>query len=766
MRGLRVTWSIALAAAVAGACSGLSDLQKGAWLGAGDAAIDSEADGGVVADGGDEVTDPAGTDSDPADLVGDAPDSCDARDHQACFAGSLYWIDSCGGQGDLARSCACGCLGAACLSCGDCPEGYVTVQPGTFKMGASFLEFATASEKPRHDVAFSRSFCLKETELTQGEWQAVMGNNPAYFAWCGSDCPVEMVSWWDAVAFCNRLSAREGLPECYTLAGCSGTPGEGDYACIDVTFRGTSCTGYRLPTEAEWEFAARAGTTTDTYHGALTKTHCATPNEALDSIAWYRGNSCASAPSAETCAGGDQCGPHVVRGLEPNAWGLFDMLGNVNEWVWDWLGPYPVDPVENPIGPSSGQYRLLRGGGWGYGAEYSRSAWRDKDLPGDRSSNIGMRPARSLCVPRCDGLQCGDDGCEGSCGTCTGGRECIEGQCACAPRHRMGCVGLDLFWFDSCGVQETRVKTCTCGCQEGACTPCGCPDGFVPVPAGTFTMGSPAGASGGCAEADETAHPVTIGGSFCMKASEVTQAEWFAVARNNPSLFDLAGGSAPVENVSWWDAVKFCNLLSDQQGLPDCYVLTGCGGTPGKGDYICNLVTFAGVGCTGYRLPTEAEWEYAARAGTTGDTYAGSRGEGAGCEDCGKDKVLDDVAWWCGDSESTIHPVMKDKQANAWGLHDMLGNVWEWVWDWHADYPSDPVTDPLGPASGSSRVRRGGAFDTKAGGIRAANREPAVPDSGGKTSGFRPVRWACSCDLDCPSETACDAGTGTCKASR
>jgi formylglycine-generating enzyme required for sulfatase activity len=142
-----------------------------------------------------------------------------------------------------------------------------------------------------------------------------------------------------------------------------------------------ACPGYRLPTEAEWEYAARAGTTTGTYNGTSTLTDCTNPNPILDPIAWFCGNAGSTT--------------HAAGGKAANAWGLYDMLGNVWEWVHDWHTTYPGD-VSDPWGPAAGSYRVVRGGGWNYDAQIARAAYRGSGVPSYRSSLLGFRPVRSL----------------------------------------------------------------------------------------------------------------------------------------------------------------------------------------------------------------------------------------------------------------------------------------------------------------------------------------------------------------------------------
>jgi len=235
---------------------------------------------------------------------------------------------------------------------------------------------------------------------------------------------------------------------------------------------------------------------------------------------------------------------------------------------------------------------------------------------------------------------------------------------------------------------------------------------FSYIPAGTFTMGSPT-TDRDSYDYERPQHSVTISKPFLMLRTEVTQAQWVAIKGSNPSYF-TGDTSRPVETVSWYDAVDFCNQLSIRDGFPAAYTING------------TTVTL-NTGATGYRLSTEAEWEYAARAGTTAPRYG----------------MLDQIAWYSGNSGSATHPVGQ-KTANAWNLYDMLGNVWEWTQDWMGDYSAGSQTDPQGPtsdpASGSIRVVRGGSWYVAASRARAGYRFHYTPDARDDDIGFRPLR--------------------------
>jgi formylglycine-generating enzyme required for sulfatase activity len=235
----------------------------------------------------------------------------------------------------------------------------VYVQRGSFTMGSNSGD---PDEKPTHRVTIS-SFMIGKYEITQDQYRAAMGTNPSYFA-SGSDAgkrPVEQVSWYDAVAFCNRLSEMEGLEKVYVISGSN----------VNVDF---DKKGYRLPTEAEWEYAARGGTQSRnyTYSGS---------ND-INQAGWYSGNSGSTT--------------HGVGAKAPNELGIYDMSGNVWEWCWDWYGAYKSDAQADSLGASSGGFRVLRGGSWYDGAGGLRSANRDNFSPDFRDLVIGFRVARRL----------------------------------------------------------------------------------------------------------------------------------------------------------------------------------------------------------------------------------------------------------------------------------------------------------------------------------------------------------------------------------
>jgi len=231
-------------------------------------------------------------------------------------------------------------------------------------------------------------------------------------------------------------------------------------------------------------------------------------------------------------------------------------------------------------------------------------------------------------------------------------------------------------------------------------------DKFVRIQGGTFTMGSPANETRPWYN-EGPQHQVTVS-SFYMGKYEVTQKEWQEVMGTNPS--NWKGDNLPVERVNWYDVVEYCNKRSEKEGLTPAYIINKNKKDPNNKniyDKIKWTVTL-NKNANGYRLPTEAEWEYACRAGTNSAYNTGNT-------------ISDNTGWYSENSDKKTHPVGQ-KSANAWGLYDMHGNVWEWCWDWYGDYSGKAQTDPQGASSGSYRVLRGGSWYNSAGFARSASR--------------------------------------------
>ena len=526
------------------------------------------------------------------------------------------------------------------------------VDGGTFMMGATDEQMGDADddEMPAHQVTVS-DYAIGKTEVTQQLWQAVMGYNPSNNT---GDLrrPVEMVSWNDCQEFVAELSELTGR-------------------------------NFRLPTEAEWEYAARGGNKSHGYKYAGGNT--------IDDVAWYKLNS------------DNQTGP--VAAKAPNELGLYDMSGNVFEWCQDWFGMYTDEPQVDPTGTQEGEERVRRGGCFSSNSGYCRVSSRNSNSAMGSIRTTGLRVVLALDptpVPKVTDVMDFNTVIV----TATGEGDVtlyVNGEAVSNPyiaprgeeaytitaRASAKAVGMKTTFSHERTITVPRMAPST-----DTITVNGVDFTMILVDGGTFTMGATPEQAGEAWEEEMPDHQVTLS-DFAIGQTEVTQELWQAVMGSNPSHFtgDL---QRPVEMVSWNDCQEFITRLNE---------LTG--------KY--------------FRLPTEAEWEFAARGGlkSQGCKYAGSN-------------TLADVAWYAGYSDGTTHPVAT-KAPNELNLYDMSGNVFEWCHDWCGDYTSEAQTDPFGPDEGGERVRRGGCFSSSARYCRVSYRGSLPSMESIRTTGLRLV---------------------------
>jgi len=540
--------------------------------------------------------------------------------------------------------------------------------PGNSLMGSPETEEARSGDEVEHEVALTCGFWMFDTPVTQELWHAVMGNNRSHFK--GERLPVESVSWDDSQDFLVRLNERIG----------------GDFMS--------------LPTEAQWEYACRAGTKTLYSFG--------------DVCNGTQANSDGNFPQ-----GTIEKGPYLQRTSDvdsypANAWGLFDMHGNVWEWCQDWWAPYSLTDAFDPRGPHEGRFRVLRGGSWGRYARFARSACRFSDVPGVRGNFIGFRCAQvqGAAEPNDE-----DGGRRRRLHPTNGGGAApIKIQTAKATFTPMpqgsavrvesdvdqlelikiskpqwaSAMGRDRYglWAEFTLDIPTKIKKNKDGKKTRKSSAAPVTQRMRWIPPGRFLMGSTESGEN-VFGSEQPVHEVTLNYGYWLFDTPVTQALWQVAMPDNPSHFKGLG--RPVESVTWDDCQQF--LISINKLMA------------GK------QTDFELV------LPTEAEWEYACRAGTTTRYSFG-------------DSITQAQANYY-DPSSNVNETSEVKKfaSNPWGLYDMHGNVWEWCHDWYDEYTMDSNTNPLGPSRGHYRVLRGGSWHDDARYARSAcrlNYDPGV----------------------------------------
>jgi formylglycine-generating enzyme required for sulfatase activity len=590
------------------------------------------------------------------------------------------------------------------------------VPPGAFSMGCSpsNLSGCSSDESPVRTVTLTDPYYLGRYEVTQAQWVARMGSNPSGFQSASAQVPAAQVP--------NRPVERVTWNQTQNFL----TPA-----------------GLRLPTEAEWERAYRAGTTT-AYHAMPGFTNGTNDEAQVGNIGWFTGNA-----ASQTRPVGQKAA---------NGFGFHDMAGNVAEWVRDWyVGDYySWGPSSNPEQTIVATERGSRGGSYTVAAWGLRSSERFFGLPDTTYSDAGFRAARSSALAAISSVAPDQGSTAGGTLITLSGRNFSTATAVAiggAPATNVtvlsdtlmrvttpaGTVGpasvtvtnslgdsttLGVFtytasptWYEVLE-QNPDPAVVTNESMRSAIIATGLPwrvrdrgtlIEMLLVPPGSFDMGCslPDGFTA-CEARALPIHTVELTSAFYMGRYEVTQAQWMLWMVSNPSNFSKGSPEVPwsqvpnrpVDSTSWNMIQPFLTL-------------------------------------TGLRLPTEAEWEYAYRAGTT-TAFHSMPGFPNGTNDSAQ---LGTISWFSGNAVNQTRPVGQ-KAANALGLHDMAGNVTEWVNDWYSDtyYASSPPTNPPGPATGEVRVVRGGRYSQAFGSHVSSKRDWDWPYETGFRTGFRVAR--------------------------
>ena len=683
----------------------------------------------------------------------------------------------------------------------------VLITDGTFQMGTGNGYYE--NDKPVHQVTITKSFYMGKYEVTQAEYEKYCSYTGSFSpsssdgAGDGDNYPAYYVSWNDVLVYCNKRSIAEGLTPCYSISGNTdpsewGTVPTSNNNTWDAVVCDWNANGYRLPTEAEWEYAARAGdNTVDAY------TYAGTRDESqLGEYAWYKSNS-------------DNITHEVGKKL-PNAFGLYDMSGNVNEWCWNWYtDSYDTgkEGGSNPTGASSGSLRVARGGSSFSPSYFCAVSNRSSHHPNNSALGIGFRVVRTATevienlahthkfatewtkdethhwyAATCEHTDEKSGFAEHSFGNWTTTKEATEeaegsrersctvcGYTATEVIEKLAHTHKFATDWTSNATHHWHAATCEHatevsekaehtfeweitqnptetekGEKTGTCTVCDynetveiekIPEGFVFVK-GTTINGN---------ESWTPSSKVFVSGrkltipDLIVSDHEVTRGEYLEVMKSDPSIavaYDKNGNKLtgedvlnnPVNSVNWYDALVYCNKLSMAEGLTPCYSISDStnpddwGTVPTSSN--SNNSTWDAVICNwnvnGYRLPTEAEWEWLARGGENYE-YAGS-------------DTVDDVAWYTVTTNETGTRDVKTKAPNGYGLYDMSGNVTEWCYDWYGSISDS--TAAYGSSAGSVRVIRCGSWGYDSGSCAVSFRSIDSPGIRLGIYGFRVVRTA------------------------
>ncbi|MEI6675734.1 MAG: SUMF1/EgtB/PvdO family nonheme iron enzyme [Verrucomicrobiota bacterium] len=558
----------------------------------------------------------------------------------------------------------------------DTLSNFSLIPQGSFQMGNAMAADTDITDAPIRTVNVS-AFYMARNLVTKSDWDTVRTwglahgyTDLAIGAGKATNHPVQTITWYDTVKWCNARSEMEGLTPCYYTDAAQTVVYRTGNADLASTMVKWAANGYRLPTVAEWEKAARGGLSGKRFPWGDTI------SESQANYYGNTGNSYDLGPNGHNSIGsigGTDPYTSPVGSFPANGYGLYDMAGNVFKWCWDWYGPYAAGAQTDPRGAATGNARVILGGDWSYGADYCRVAYRSPFNPPTNSQyNTGFRVARSVVMPD--------------------------------------------------------------------------PAVFSLIPAGSFQMGNAM-----AADTDITDAPIrtVTTSAFYMARNLVTKAAWdtvrtWGLANGYTDLSTGAGKATnhPVQTLTWYDMVKWCNARSEMEGLTPCYILGGAVYRTNSDDaVVCNWAV------SGYRMPSEAEWEKAARGGLSGkrfpwgDTISQSQANYQG--------LTSSYSYDLGpNGTSPIGSIGGNPQtspvssfpANGYGLYEMAGNVFEWCWDWYSAYAAGAQTDPQGVSSGALRVTRGGSWNYYADYCRVAYRGHCSPTRTYDFIGFRVAR--------------------------
>jgi len=579
------------------------------------------------------------------------------------------------------------------------------------------IEEESDDARPTHKVTFTYDFWLDKYETTFNEYddfcEDTGRNKPSDEGWGRGTRPVINVSWWDAIAYCNWLSDREKFPRAYDR--------EGNF--LDrfgrITTDPSKVAGYRLPTEAEWEYAARGR--------GKGKDYRYSGSNDVNQVAW-----CAN--SVENYEKTQEVGKKA-----PNILGLYDMSGNVYEWCSGWWYKYTNSPKTNPYNGKNDSSRIVcRGGSWYTDEMYVRIPDRSCSDATSIDYEQGFRIARtaSNTVVKANGpsgmvdrssstiswigndrdkeiinykyKKDGGDWTDYGLNTSYTWRDYSEGP----HTFEVMAHGNDGFCFEPVRWQfiySTRKVVV---------------GEMVRVEHGNFIMGDT------CGDGPiwwKPKHRVIFTYDFYIGKYETTFNEYDIFCedaiRNKPDDKGWGRGRRPVINVSWNDAISYCNWLSEKEKLPKAY--DNNGNLLDKDGRVTTDITEV----LGYRLPTEAEWEYTARGGNKSKGYK-----------CAGSDNVDDVAWYYLNSDKKTQEVGM-KAPNELDIYDMSGNVCEWCSDWLGDYSRLSQTNPYNNSTVDSyRVQRGGSWSFDAWTVCVSARSYSTPTDTADFLGFRIAR--------------------------